>query len=183
AFGSKYLERDALFLWDLRRGEVVGRYQWPDLVGIKSPAWDPTGQRVVFEGLSSAGFSDLYVIDFRTQELRALTNDHYRDRDPDWSPDGRTIIFASDRTSFGPDGYTNLFRIDVETGHVRSGPYGARPGLAPRWSPDGSRILFSSDRGGVFDIYAVDVDAAAPGGAEQDARAVRRPARGQIVPG
>ncbi len=157
AFGSKYLERDALFLWDLRRGEVVGRYQWPDLVGIKSPAWDPTGQRVVFEGLSSAGFSDLYVIDFRTQELRALTNDHYRDRDPDWSPEGRTIIFASDRTSFGPDGYTNLFRIDVETGHVRYVTYGAWNDQSPRWSPDGSRILFSSDRGGVFDIYAVDV--------------------------
>jgi len=156
AFGSKYLERDALFLWDIERGEIVGRYQWPDLVGIKSPSWDPSGDRVVFEGLSTSGFSDLYVVDFRTQERRALTNDHFRDQDPDWSPDGRTIVFASDRTVFGPDGYTNLFRIDVETGEVRYLTYGAWNDQDPRWSPDGSRIVFSSDRGGIYDLYAID---------------------------
>jgi len=155
-FGSKYLERDALFIWDLERGRTVGRYQWPDLVGIKSPSWDPTGTRVVFEGLSTAGFSDLYVIDFRTQQRTALTSDRYRDQDPDWSPDGRSIVFASDRTAFGAEGYTNLFLLDVATGQIRYLTYGPWNDQDPRWSRDGTRIAFSSDRSGIFDLYAVD---------------------------
>ncbi|HEX7049448.1 MAG TPA: hypothetical protein VF188_04470 [Longimicrobiales bacterium] len=156
AFVSKYLERDALFLWDVRRRSVIGRYQWPDLVGLKSPAWDPTGSRIVFEGLSTSGFSDLYMIDFHTQQRSRLTADRYRDEDPDWSPDGRTIVFASDRTIFGSDGYTNLFLYDVASGDVRYLTYGAWNDVDPRWSHDGGRIAFSSDRAGVADLYAVD---------------------------
>jgi hypothetical protein len=158
AFVSKYMERDALFLWDLAEGKVVGRYQWPDLVGLKSPAWAPTGDRIVFEGLSNAGFSDLYTLDLTTHQRTALTRDHYRDKDPDWSPDGRFIVFSSDRTAFGRDGYSNLFLLDIVTGSITPLTYGAWNDESPRWSRDGSRIAFSSDREGVYDIYYVDRD-------------------------
>lgn len=157
AFTSKYLERDALFLWDLHTGRTVGRYQWPDLVGIRSPAWDPSGTRVVFEGLSTAGFSDLYIVDFGTQQRAAITDDRFRDLDPSWSPDGRHIVFASDRSEFGSDGFTNLFLYDVVTEEIRYLTYGRWNDQHPRWSRDGSRIAFSSDRNGVFDLYAVDI--------------------------
>lgn len=156
AFVSRYLERDALFIWDTEHGRPVGRYQWPDLVGLQSPSWDPTGTRIVFEGLSSGGFSDLYIIDFETQQRTALTADRFRDEDPDWSPDGRTIVFASDRTSYGSDGHTNLFLLDLETGDIQYLTSGAWSDRNPRWSRDGRRIAFTSDRTGVFDLYAVD---------------------------
>ena len=156
AFVSKYLERDALFLWDIEEDEIVGRYQWPDLVGLKSPSWDPTGKRVVFEGLSTAGFSDLYVVDFETHQRQALTADQYRDEDPDWSPDGRSIVFASDRTTFGGDGFTNLFLYDVEAQTLRYVTYGPWHDQDPRWSRDGARIALSSDRSGTYDLYQLD---------------------------
>lgn len=156
AFVSKYLQRDALFIWDVHEKRAVGRYQWPDLVGLRSPAWSPDGSRIVFEGLSTGGDSDLYVMDFRTQQRIRLTADPYRDRDPDWSPDGRSIVFASDRTAFGADGHVNLFVLDLHESDVRPLTHGPWRDLSPRWSNDGSRIAFTSDRDGTPDLYIVD---------------------------
>jgi hypothetical protein len=156
AMVSRYLERDALVLYDLNDRKTVGRYQWPDLVGIKSPAWSPDGDRVVFEGLSTSGFSDLYVIDFDRQERTAVTQDRYMDEDPDWSPDGREIVFVSDRTACGKHGSRNLFIHDVDTGETRYLTYGQWIDRGPRWSNEGTHVAFSSDRGGIFDLYTVD---------------------------
>ncbi len=156
ALVSKFLEHDALLLWNLERGEIVGRYQWDDLVGLKSPSWDPSGRRVVFEGLTAAGLSDLYLLDFDTDTRTRLTQDHYQDEDPDWSPDGRSIVFASDRTPFGAEGYTNLVLLELASRQLRYLTYGRWQDQDPRWSNDGSRIVFSSDRDGYFDLYAID---------------------------
>ncbi|MGH7469987.1 MAG: hypothetical protein ACRENP_18715 [Longimicrobiales bacterium] len=160
ALVTRYMERDALVLWDLTQRKMVGRYQWPDLVGIRSPAWHPRGSRVVFEGLSTAGLSDLYVIDFETQQRTALTSDRYGDHDPDWSPDGSTIVFASDRTSYGNLGYTNLYALDAASGALRTLTHGRWHDQQPRWSNRGDRIAFSSDRTGIYDLYAVDLQGA-----------------------
>jgi hypothetical protein len=158
AFVSKYLERDALFIWDLERSRVAGRYQFEELVGMSSPSWSPDGRFIVFEGLSAAGTSDLYRLDFGTQALTRLTDDYYYESDPDVSPDGRWVVFSSDRTPFGQDGHANLFLLDLATQEIRYLTYGPWVDRNPRWSPDGSRIAFSSDRGGTYDLYWVRPD-------------------------
>jgi hypothetical protein len=160
ALVSKFLDRDALLIWSLKERRLVGRYQWDDLIGLKSPSWDPAGRRVVFEGISEAGFSDLYVIDFDTEVRRALTRDHYRDGDPDWSPDGRSVVFASDRTRTGSEGHANLVLADAATGELRYLTYGPWLDRSPRWSPDGRRIVFTSDRTGYFDLFEIDSNGA-----------------------
>lgn len=158
AFVSKFQERDALFLWDIAEKKIVGRYQWRDLVSLQSPAWDPAGKRVVFSGLSQGGISDLYLLDFQTQERTPITADRYKDEDPDWSPDGRTIVFASDRTPWGATGARNLFLYDVEQGTLRYLTYGPWRDQDPHWSHDGTRIVFTSDRSGLFELYTVAPD-------------------------
>jgi hypothetical protein len=158
AIASRFMDRDALMLWDVQRREIMGRYQWSDIVGVRSPRWNRTGDRVVFSALTTAGFADLFMIDFRTQELHRLTNDRYRDEDPDWSPDGRYVVFASDRTIFGPAGSTNLVLLDVVSGEMRFITWGDWRDRSPRWSPDGRWIAFSSDRGGSSDLYIIDTE-------------------------
>ncbi|MBI4421318.1 MAG: PD40 domain-containing protein [Gemmatimonadetes bacterium] len=154
-FTSKYLERDALFFWDLRRRKVVGRYQFPQLVSLLSPAWAPDGGSVVFSGLTVSGYSDLYRLWLPQGRLEQLTADRFEDLDPTVSPDGRAIVFSSDRTPHGRDGAHNLFRLDLERREIHYLTHGPWRDESPRWASDG-RIYFSSDRDGVFDIYSVD---------------------------
>jgi len=154
-FSSKYLERDALFLWDLERRKVVGRYQFDGLVSILSPAWVPDGRSIVFSGLTVSGISDLYRLRLPEGTLERLTQDRYQDLDPTVSPDGRAVVFASDRTPFGTDGALNLFRLDLASGGVAYLTYGPWRDETPRWADNG-RVYFSSDRSGIYDVYSVD---------------------------
>jgi len=157
AFSSKYFDRDALFFWSLEKGRVVGRYQFPGLVSILSPAWVPDRQSVVFSGLAVSGYSDLYRLWLGDGRLERLTSDRYQDLDPTVSPDGRTVVFSSDRTPFGPQGGRNLFTLDLATGTIAYLTYGDWRDDQPRWAPgpDG-RIFFASDRDGTYQIYSVD---------------------------
>ena len=80
-----------------------------------------------------------------------------------WSPDGKTIAFATDRgprTDFKTLKYSN-FRIalyDVATGQVKVLDHmDAGKNVSPQWAPDGRSIAFVSDRSGVSNIYLYDL--------------------------
>ncbi len=153
---SRYFDRDALFFWSLAERRVVGRYQFPELVSMLSPAWAPDGRSVVFSGLSVSGYSDLYRMWLPEGRLERLTSDRYQDLDPTFSPDGGTVVFSSDRTVFGGGGARNLFALDLASGTVRHLTYGDWHDDGPRWSPETGRIWFTSDRDGRFEVYAID---------------------------
>lgn len=156
AFSSRYFDRDALFLWSLAKGKVLGRYQFPELVSILSPTWAPDAKSVVFSALSMSGYSDLYRLWLADGRLERLTADRYEDRDPSFSPNGNTIVFASDRTAFGAEGARNLFLLDVASGRIDYLTYGRWRDDTPRWARETHQVYFTSDRQGTPQIYTVD---------------------------
>ncbi|HXV63535.1 MAG TPA: hypothetical protein VEK15_22730 [Vicinamibacteria bacterium] len=119
----------------------------------------PDGERYVV-GSRKDGQHDLYVIDRQGKELAQLTNDPFKDSDPDWSSDGSTIVFRSDRGGamdiwrMEADG-TNPRRLthdpanDDEPGYGGEGP--------ARFSPDGRRLAWAHFRGN-WDVCVMNVD-------------------------
>lgn len=124
-------------------------------------AWSPDGKRLVFmrcgvqlcPGVGGA----LYVVDAKGRGRRQLTQREYvsgrqwsspnlQDSGPDWSPDGKTILFSRLDSSL-PDPLNGNWANHARLYHVNpdgSGLAALRPPFAwsPKWSPDGTRIAF-----------------------------------------
>jgi Tol biopolymer transport system component len=83
----------------------------------------------------------------------ALTGGPSVDRQPTYSPDGRRIVFSSDRS-----GSLDLWSLEVATGALRRLTFDAADDWDPQWSPDGKHLLWSSNRGGHFEVWIADVD-------------------------
>jgi hypothetical protein len=154
-FVARYGDRDALVIWDLKRSKVAGRYQFDRLVSILSPMWMADGRSIVFSGLSESGVSNLYRVRLPKGALEPLTRDRYQDLDPSPAPDGRRLVFASDRTAGGLEGAVNLFLLDLSSGAVTQLTRGDWVDESPSWGPDG-RIYFTSDRDGVLNVFSMD---------------------------
>ncbi len=108
------------------------------LAGLVNPVVSPDGQRIAFTALG-----DLWVLPIGAPPFR-VTNDHFVELDPAWSPDGFKLAFAADRKG-NMDLWVHDFRanIAVPVGTVD----GRVSGIA--WSPDGTQIAYLVDRTGV----------------------------------
>ncbi|RMH64697.1 MAG: hypothetical protein D6677_04025 [Calditrichaeota bacterium] len=157
AFSAKSGAHDVLYIYNVPERRLLGKMplettDGTQLAGIYSPSWDATGERLVFSGLSMAGYKDLYLFDYRRKRLKRLTRDVYDDFDPVFTPRGR-IIFGSDRGAFGGEGATNLFSCDSNGTDIRYLTYGRQHDAAPAVSADGQWLAFTSDREGTANIY------------------------------
>jgi TolB protein len=68
-----------------------------------SPAWSPNGLLLAFAwvrnyGPGVLGGSDIYLMDIASRQIIQLTHDGGRNDFPSWSPDGRHVVFQSNRT-------------------------------------------------------------------------------------
>jgi Tol biopolymer transport system component len=155
AVSSKRGGRDALYLLDSRTRKVIRRLEFPRLVAILDPSLAPGDRSVVFSAQDYSGRSDVYRAswpDDRQVRLERLTNDDFDDVEPDVSPDGRWVVFASDRCQ--RDGHYSLFRVELSGGVPEpvSDPAGGDD-RQPVYSPDGRWIAFRSTRAGISDLY------------------------------
>ena len=68
-----------------------------------SPSWAPNGQFLALAwvrhyGPGEPGSRDIYLMDIASKQFVQLTHDGGRNDFPSWSPDGRHIVFQSNRS-------------------------------------------------------------------------------------
>jgi len=121
--------------------------------GAASAILSPLGPRsLVFDTWEQR--QSLVEVDLRDGTERSLTESLASDRQPAYSPDGRSIVFSSNRT-----GNLDLWVLDRGSGRLRQITDDPAPDWDPGFSPDGSRILFSSGRGlESLEIWSIGLD-------------------------
>ena len=102
--------------------------------GPSGLAWSPDSQELVF---SMAG--SLWRQRLDSTVARQLTDGPGYDYQPDWSPDGRYVVYSC----YQHDAI-ELWLLDIATGTTSQVTHGGAVNVEPRWSPDGSRVAFVS---------------------------------------
>jgi len=87
-----------------------------------------------------------------------LISSTFQDDSPDVSPDGKRIVYVSDRT-----GSLELWLCDGDGANpIQLTNFGGPHTGTPRWSPDGRRIAFDSGVEGNQEIFIISADGGKP---------------------
>jgi dipeptidyl aminopeptidase/acylaminoacyl peptidase len=110
--------------------------------------------------------TDIFVVPVDGGPVRNLTaGNPAQDRDPVWSPDGRTIAYGLEKKADGWPDQTRLGTIDVASGASTTLTEALDANADGwQWSPDGSQILFAAEVRGRTNLYAIP----AAGGAARE---------------
>jgi len=138
------------------------------------PAWSPDGTKIAFLD-DRDGNGEIYVMSVPTTTpsiswlansyeapATRLTNHSNWDGDPEWSPDGTKLAFATDRWGqrtvalMNPDG-TNPTRVTPLLKDAVNGP------SQPAFSPDGKMITYAATKS-TSQIYIINTNGTSPGG-------------------
>ena len=138
-----------------------------DRAGRAEPLWaqqrfastvriSPDGRRLIADVQDPrTGSSDIWIYDLTRAVPLRFTTDVGNDTTPSWSPDGRRVVFSSDRAG-APDLFLKKTDgLDEEQLLARR----RGPQLANDWSPDGTFVVFEdNNRETGLDLWLLPLD-------------------------
>jgi TolB protein len=117
--------------------------------GPSSLTWGPNSKELVY---SMAG--SLWRQKLDSTDATQLTDGTGYDYQPDWSPDGKSVVYVS----YQKDAM-ELWLLDLATGKSAQLTSGGAVNVEPRWSPDGKKIVWVSTQfNRRFHVFMADVE-------------------------
>src|SRR5262245_21077343 len=121
--------------------------------GSSGIAWTPDG-KIVYASAESGNF-DIWIVDSDDGAKQQLTADAGRNYYPTASPDGRYVVFNSDR-----GGVADLWRMDIDGGNLKRLTR-SHDAWYPQYSRDGRSVVYLNESSGQT-VWKAPIDGAAP---------------------
>lgn len=140
-----------IYLLDIETGrrELLGNF--PGMTF--APRFSPDGNTLIMSMATKGANTDIYTMDLRSRSTSRLTTDTSIDVSGSFSPDGRRIVFNSDR-----GGSPQLYTMNADGTNKKRISFGKGRYSAPVWSPRGDKIAYVKNKGGKFSIGVMDPD-------------------------
>jgi TolB protein len=130
-------------------GQVMRRDGGP--IQGRSAKWSPDAQQFVYS--SCLGGKCGVILSNLDGTNPILLSDHPSDTAPEISPDGKTVVFMSERS-----GDWEIYSVGINGGEITALTSDDASDGLPTWSPDGNKIAFVSNRDGEWSIWDMDPD-------------------------
>ena len=131
----------------------------PDSLQITTFDIAPDGQSVVYGVTRGGGVSEVEVVPIAGGAAKTIVTGQADNGDPYWSPDGRHVLFFSNRSGSG-----DLWVVDAAGGEPRALTTWPTDEVDGEWAADSKSVYFLSGRfgGAFFDLYQVPVTGGEP---------------------
>jgi TolB protein len=130
-------------------GQVMRRESFP--IQGHSAKWSPDGQQFVYS--SCLGSKCGIILSNIDGASPVLLTDHPTDTNPEFSPDGKLVVFTSQR-----GGDWEIYRVAIGGGNITALTADDATDGLPTWSPNGDKIAFVSNRDGEWAVWDMDAD-------------------------
>ena len=120
----------------------------------KYPQFSPDGSFIIYQGWQKGKMEIFFLGLLDKNNVNITRNVKYNDilsHGNAFSPDGQSIVFASDR-----DGNRNIYLMNINGSDVKQLTSDESNDYEPVFSPDGQSIIFTSERDGNKEIYSID---------------------------
>jgi dipeptidyl aminopeptidase/acylaminoacyl peptidase len=139
---------------------------------VYTPAFSPDGRTIAYSRWKPGGYRDIHLYDLASGTDRPLTIDRAMDVDPRFTPDGKYLLWTSDRT-----GIYDVYAYDLATAQLYQVTNVLSGAFQPVVSNDGRTLVYSGFTNDGFDLYAMPFDPTAFRLAQPFAQRARRRAR------
>jgi TolB protein len=121
-----------------------------------APSWLPNRFELAAT-LSLEREQELFLLTGAGKIIRKLTDSRGIDVEAAWSPDGRKMVFVSNRA-----GSPQLYIQDINNGNANRLTFKGKYNTQPSWSPRGDLIAYSSMGDNEINIFVIDIEGKNP---------------------
>lgn len=120
--------------------------------------WSPDSKQLVYQAKardsSVENNSDIFIFTIETGAITPVVESPFFDSDPSFSPDGKSIVYASD-----VEANFEIYTKVIATGETKRLTHNLGHDSFPSFSPDGTQIIFNSDMEKENnDVYLMNTD-------------------------
>ena len=143
----------------LRTPDGITKEITGDFIHAMNGSFGTSPDQITFMAIDSkADEWDIYIVE-NGKTVNLTQNSGFRNEDPKWSPDGKSIVFKRGRWDNGINDFVyNLALLDVKTREITMLTDDIAEEAMPYFSADGKIIYYVGYKDGIGSIYGLDID-------------------------